>query len=102
MTAERLEMKKGKLLGLKSNQRFHWESFAGLVSALVGVFYSFSGGGSSASVAASEQTLIQSKQIQLVSMHRKSSFNWKHQSKHRQFAEQVILIFTICPTTACN
>ena len=62
MMKERLGMKRS-YLGEK-HQRFSLRKVSiGLVSALVGVFYLFSGGGSLASVAASEQTTYVTKQI---------------------------------------
>nr|MBU6827225.1 G5 domain-containing protein [Streptococcus oralis] len=62
MMKERLEMKRS-YLGEK-HQRFSLRKVSvGLVSALVGVFYLFSGVGSLASVAASEQTPSVTKQI---------------------------------------
>ncbi len=62
MMKERLGMKRS-YLGEK-HQRFSLRKVSvGLVSALVGTFYLFSGGGSLASVAASEQTPSVTKQI---------------------------------------
>ena len=62
MMKERLGMKRS-YLGEK-HQRFSLRKVSvGLVSALVGTFYLFSGGGSLVSVAASEQTTSVTKQI---------------------------------------